>query len=153
MKEMSHRIALSVLVGSLLVALSGQARAAHLHPDQVRETGLVGLASDQTARFDVVNGSPQACQIDLKIVDSQDNTLAETSATLNPETGTFIDLPAETLSDGAGITPPNRVEVRGIATPESGCANMMPTLELFNNDTGVTTIALHAHRGSLSQGG
>lgn len=130
---------------------------------------MVGIGEGQAARLNVVNvvnvpnvvntsgaNNPVqfACQLDLAFLDSQGNNIKQsTVSSLNPGQAAYLDLDWSEIS---GASP--RAEIRGAVTTHLpgiqplggskspvmqglGC-NVIPTLEVFDDDTGKTTVIL-----------
>jgi hypothetical protein len=111
---------------------------------------MVGLASGQTARLNVVNigptttTSPIPCVLVLAFLDSDGKILKQMVASLASRKAALIDLAAV---PGAG-----RMEIRGIgynpllspvaAIPQPVSCILVPTLEVFDTETGKTAVIL-----------
>jgi hypothetical protein len=112
--------------------------------------GMLGLAAGQTARLNVVNVgiatvSPLPCVLALAFLDSDSKILKQTFVSVGFGKAAFLDLK---MSDGGS----GRVQIRGIgynpllspgaAIPQPLSCNLVPTLELFDTDTGRTVAIL-----------
>ena len=111
-------------------------------------SGMVGIASGQTLRFNVVNvgapnPSPLPCVLALAFLDSDGKIVKQKFVSLASGKAAFLDL------EMSGVPGPDRVQVRGIsynpllATPGSipqpiSCS-LVPTLELFDTGSGRTS--------------
>lgn len=108
--------------------------------------GMVGLAPGQTARLNVVNvgsssGSTIPCGLVLEFLDDLGRALIQKFVQVDSGKAAFLDLPAS--DDGV------RIQVRGIGfnpllIPVSLSCQLLPTLEVFNNDTGASSLILTA---------
>ena len=112
-------------------------------------SGMVGLASAQTARLNVVNVGPSSgssipCILALAFLDTDGKILNQMFVSLTPGKAAFVDLTATARDSG-------RLQIRGIgynpllaagpAVPQPLSCNLVPTLELFDTATG-TTVAI-----------
>jgi hypothetical protein len=134
--------------------------------NQTQTFGMVGVALNQTARLNVVNAAapptgPVAlvvCSMTLQLFDDQANKVAELAVdNLAPGKALHLDLARPAAAPN--VTAPLRIQVRGVVivggrvTPQpvdtpalpvpvpSVCA-VVPTLEVFDNDTGKTQVVL-----------
>ena len=107
-------------------------------------TGIVGLASGETARLNVLNASdlvsvhPEPKRVDLKFVDSTGTVLGESTQTVAPGQAVFFDLPA--MTTGPMDVTGGRMEIRGVVTP--GSSPCVSTLEIFDSRTGRTSAVI-----------
>ena len=105
-------------------------------------SGMAGLASGQTARLNVVNvGVPSAlpCVLVLAFLDSDSKILKQMFVSVGSGKAAFVDL----VNSGA------RIQIRGMgynpllspeaAIPQPLSCRLVPTLELFDTETGRTT--------------
>jgi hypothetical protein len=114
-------------------------------------SGMMGLAARQTARLNVVNigvvgASPLPCVLAIAFVDSNSKVLKQTFVSLGSGKAAFLEL---SLTD---IGSSDRTAIRGIgynplltpgsAIPQPLSCNLLPTLELFDVDTGRTLAIL-----------
>jgi hypothetical protein len=115
-------------------------------------SGMVGLAPGQTARLNVVNigtttpTSPIPCILVLAFLDSDGKILKQMVASLASRKAAFVDLVAVPGAGGG------RIEIRGIgynpllspeaAVPQPISCNLVPTLELFDTESGKTAVIL-----------
>jgi hypothetical protein len=140
--------------------------------NQTQTFGMIGLALNQTARLNVVNAAspPTApvalvvCNMTLQLFDDQANKLAELAVD-NLEPGKALHLDLARPAAAPNVTAPLRIQVRGVVivgapiTPQpldtppvpvlAVCA-VVPTLEVFDNDTGRTRNVLT--NGSVTPG-
>ena len=109
------------------------------------EFGLIGVTAFETARLNAFCSSdpsvpPGPCAVSFEFLDIGGRTLKQTTMTLQPDTGGFLDLrPVE-----AGLTS-NRLTV--LARLRVGRGGAIAPLEVFDNSTGRTSI--FAHPGTL----
>jgi hypothetical protein len=128
-------------------------------PSAQFSSGMVGLASGQTARLNVVNvgaaaPSPLPCVLVLAFVDSDGKILTQKFVSVASNKAALLDLPSSDVSgdsgdDGNGTNAARR-QIRGIGynpllTPESAIpqplsCHLIPTLELLDTDTGRTAV-------------
>jgi hypothetical protein len=153
----SHRLAAAGVIAVALAvgALSQRAGAFNPQPDPPGY-GMIGIADGQTARLNVVNLGvpdpttgfpPDPCRMRLQFVNADGNVLV--SRGIAPEMGhsAFLDfapsfVPVNTTDAVAAA--PLRAEIRAVLFSD----NLSPpdpcrvTLEIFDNATGRTQIAL-----------
>ncbi len=118
---------------------------------------MVGVASGQSARINVVNATPvdasnpTSCNVTLQFMDSDGNVLKQAAVNLQPSAATSLDLSWDDLT-GATL----RAELRAVllfgysggANPPGGilrqtaCGSLIPSLEVFDNTTGRTSFIL-----------
>ena len=117
--------------------------------------GMVGIADGQTARLNLVNLGvpdpttgvpPGPCRMGLKFVDADGNVLA--SRGVAPEAGhsTFLDFtPSFVPINTTDAVTPLRAEIRAVVFSDNGLppGPCRVTLEIFDNATGRTQIALY----------
>src|SRR5262249_31475852 len=142
-------ILLTVVVGTLcFVQQTGaQGPVASLLPSVQFSSGMVGLASGQTARLNVVNvgvptPSPVPCVVALAFLDSDSKILKQMFVSVGFGKAAFVDL---VMGKSAG-----RFQIRGIgynplltpgpAIPQALSCSFVPTLELFDTETGRTAV-------------
>jgi hypothetical protein len=138
-----------------LVAVSAPDRAEAIQDSE--KFGMVGLTRGQTARLNVVNvGNPDTlpCEVQLMFLDNLGRTLAGPEPHLVPPgQAVFLDLNADALG-GPDIF--GRFQIRAQVTlggPDTklrevrACSNnlrnLRSTLEVFDNDTGKSTVILN----------
>ena len=122
-------------------------------PSAEFSSGMVGLASGQTARLNVVNlgvPSPLPCVLVLAFLDSDSKILKQMFVSVGSGKAAFMDL----LNSGA------RIQIRGMgynpllspeaAIPQPLSCNLVPTLELFDTETGRTAVIITDFRTSSS---
>jgi len=128
--------------------------------EQVSSFGTIGVASGQTIRLNAANPGAQepglaACKVRLQLVDDTGQLLKE-MAIENLAAGRAASLDLARPAAAPGIATPQRIQMRGVVRnsipagplplgPEIpvrlGCT-VIPTVEIFDNDTGKTTIVL-----------
>ena len=115
--------------------------------------GMAGVSSGQSARLSALNlGGPRsnqdsACSITLRFLDGQGQVLKESAVSLGAGKSASVDLSRAQMT---GTTP--RLQIRAVllfgysggAAPGPGAltqfdCNIVPTLEVFDNDTGKTS--------------
>src|SRR5262245_10194459 len=124
--------------------------------------GMVGITAGQTARLNVVNALPQPPpnlpnpppnRVTLMFVDSSGNPVniggapLQTTVTLSPGQSAFLDLNGDAYPSpppNLPNPPPQRVEIRALVSDCEGCGSglVVPTLEVFDNATGRTTLVM-----------
>lgn len=125
---------------------------------QVQIFGMVGVTAHQTIRLNILNPGvltpsiqPVACSAQLLFVSSQGTVLKMTSATVAPGRSYSFDLGRDTDSN----VDDGRLELRAVVrsvpvlVTQSGSGQLsppfcplIPTLEVFDNDTGKTLVIL-----------
>jgi len=142
-------ISLAVVVGILGFAerTEAQGPVPSVLPSVQFSSGMVGLASGQTARLNVVNvGIPNPsslpCVLALAFLDSDSKILKQMFVSVGFGNAAFVDL-------AMGNIGPGRVQIRGIgynplltpgsAIPQPLSCSFVPTLELFDTETGRTS--------------
>ena len=139
---MKNRNPLTKLTLLLAVLLSlGAARAqADILPGVSIAFAPVGLTMDQTVRLNLVNiGVPNGMFISWRFIDASGLTLAQSTATLPLGKVVSVDFKRQ-----AGFGPLQiRAEVRAqvdIINQGVPSESLRRSLEVFNNDTGATTV-------------
>jgi hypothetical protein len=141
MKKLDAVAKLTLLLAMLLSL--GAARAqADILPGVRINFAPVGLTMDQTARLNLINnGVPNGMLISWRFVDANGNTLAQSSATLPLGKIVSIDFSRPKLpGDSPTLI---RAEVRtevDIVSAGIPSDSLWRSLEVFNNDTGATTL-------------
>ena len=138
------RVGAVVLAGILLVASRARGQENPLPAPPDFTFGMVGVAPGQTARLNVVNigsaiPSTIPCFLVLAFLDESGKQLKQRFVQVDGGKAAFLDLPAS--GDGG------RVQIRGLGfnpllIPVSLSCRLLPTLEVFNNDTGVSSLIL-----------
>jgi hypothetical protein len=162
-------LSILVLAGSLATAatiVSARVSASSPpSPIDVGSFGMVGIASGQTARLNLVLSQPQVAggqlppglpvRVQLSLVDAMGNPLLPSSCapgadlclgataqsvSLVPGQSTFLDVTGDQVIDGSG-----RAEIRAVAKvyppgPPVVPANLIATLEIIDNATKKTIL-------------
>lgn len=111
--------------------------------------GMIGITAGQTARLNVLNpglpapaGTAAICSANLSFLDDQGKDLKDMAVSVIPGKSVSLDLNADKdLSPALGAGA--RLEIRAlVSTPASGSYCLVPTLEIIDNLTGKTTVAL-----------
>jgi hypothetical protein len=125
---------------------------------RVQTFGMVGIATGQNIRLNVLNpgilslsSSPMACTAQLFLVTDQGNLVKRATVTLGPGKSYSLDVSRD-MDVAAGQS---RVEIRAVvsslrvvttssssALPEALFCPLIPTLEVFDRDTGRTVVFL-----------
>ena len=106
----------------------------------------VGLTMDQTARLNLVNiGVSNGMLISWSFIDANGLTLAQSTVTLPLGNVVSVDFrrPGAPLPPHPGIPDLLRAEVRAqveIVSPGIPSESLRRSLEIFNNNTGATTV-------------
>jgi hypothetical protein len=123
-------------------------------------SGMVGLVLGQTARLNVVNvgastSSPLPCVLLLAFLDSDSKILKQMFVSVAAGKAASLDL---TMNAGGS----GRLQIRGIgynplltpgsAIPQPLSCNLVPTLELFDTETGKTAAIMSDFRTIGSSG-
>jgi len=117
----------------------------------------VGIASGQSARINLVNmaspnpSNPTSCGVVMQFLDSSGNVLKQSTTNLQPGAATSLDLSRDEVTvDGlrvqlravllygyaGGANPPGRI------LQQTACSDLMPSLEVYDNTTGRTSLLL-----------
>jgi len=159
MKTLISLLAVGVLGLSVLVfvaRLHGQEAPVPASPDFT--FGMVGLAPGQTARLNVVNAGSTGplqipCRLVLAFLDDDGNAMKQAFVQVDRGKAAFLDLTLDEAHERHGHEPINdRIEVRGIGynplliessvIPVPLSCNLIPTLEVFGNIRGTTSVIL-----------
>lgn len=154
------------MVAVSLLGLAGYAEAQDATPIATPLTefsfGMVGLAVGQTARLNLVNigadsATPLPCVLALAFLDRNNKILKQTFVFLKPGQSALLDLTGYEVGYASAQTgdqadSSQRLPIRGIgynpllaagwAIPQPLSCNLVPTLELFDTDTGRTIAIL-----------
>jgi hypothetical protein len=139
MKNRNPLTKLTLLLAVLLSLGAGRAQADIL-PGVSIGFAPVGLTMDQTVRLNLVNiGVPNGMFISWRFIDGSGLTLAQSTATLPLGKIVSVDFKRQ-----AGLGPLQiRAEVRAqvdIINPGVPSESLRRSLEVFNDDTGATTV-------------
>jgi hypothetical protein len=163
--------AVAVGVFGLTGNVEAQGTTPFIIPSTEFSSGMVGLSAGQTARLNVVNiGVPTTpalpCVMALAFLDSNSKSLKQSFVSLKSGQAAFLDL----SSDEAGASAqndhktdsPQRVPIRGVgynpllaagpAIPQPLSCALVPTLELFDTETGRLTAVVTNFRTPGSSG-
>jgi len=147
MKNRNPLSKLTLLLAVLLTLGATQSQADIL-PGVSVTFAPVGLTMDQTARLNLVNiGAPNGMLVSWRFIDASGFTLAQSVVTLP-----FGKIVSVDYRRNGNPLPPNtdpseqiRAEVRAqvdIVNPGVPSESLRRSLELFNNDTGATTVCM-----------
>jgi len=159
MKTLISLLAVGVLGLSVFVFVArmhGQEAPIAASPDFT--FGMVGLAPGQTARLNVVNvGSTGPLQIPCRLVlaflDDDGNAMKQSFVQVDRGKAAVLVLTLDEAHERHGHEPINdRIQIRGIgynpllaespAIPVPLSCNLIPTLEIFSNNRGTTSVIL-----------
>ena len=136
------------LLFAVLLTLSAARAQADILPGVTISFAPVGLTMDQTARLNLVNiDIPNGLLISWRFIDASGLTLAQAAVTLPLGKTVSVDF----RRTGAPLPPngdPNlalRAEVRAqiqIVSAGIPSESLRRSLEVFNNDTGATTVCM-----------
>ena len=119
--------------------------------------GLLGVAEGQSLRINALNlgnrssTSATGCEVTLRFLDTKGTVLRENVVRLSAGQGAFLDLRRAQVSDQPGRATVRAVLLFGFggggAPPgpdvrQNFDCNIVPTLELFDDSTGRTTVVL-----------
>jgi hypothetical protein len=147
MKERNPLTKLTLLLAVLLTLGATRAQADIL-PGVSIGFAPVGLTMDQTARLNLVNtGVPNGMLISWRFIDASGFTLAQSVVTLPLGKIVSVDFRrhADPLPPTADLAAQMRAEVRAqVDIFNSGIPSesLRRSLEVFNNDTGATTVLM-----------
>jgi len=136
------------LLFAVLLTLGATQSEADILPGVSVTFAPVGLTMDQTARLNLVNiGAPNGMLVSWRFIDASGFTLAQSVVTLP-----FGKIVSVDYRRNGNPLPPNtdppeqiRAEVRAqvdIVNPAVPSESLRRSLELFNNDTGATTVCM-----------
>lgn len=143
------------LRSTLLAVVAAMAAAAHAQPGL--GFGLLGMAEGQSLRINALNlgnrsSTPATgCEVTLRFLDTKGAVLRENAVRLSAGQGAFLDLRRAQVSDQPGRATVRAVVLFGLggggAPPgpdvrKNFDCNIVPTLELFDESTGRTTLVL-----------
>jgi hypothetical protein len=139
MKNRNPLTKLTLLFAVLLTLGAAQAQADIL-PGVSNSFAPIGLTMDQTARLNFVNNSvPNGMLINWRFIDANGLTLAQSTVTLPLGKIVSVDFRRQIVPGPAYI----RAEVRAqvdILNPSLPSESLRRSLEVFDNDTGATTV-------------
>jgi hypothetical protein len=151
------KILFALTVTSTLSALGQEALTIPPGSSRVQTFGMVGITTGQDLRLNVLNAGiltpteqPISCGVQFFFVSDQGVVLKRAAATIGPGRSHSVDISRD-ADIAAGQS---RVEVRAVVTslsfsaitpgsaPRQRFCQLVPTLELFDRDTGRTTVIL-----------
>src|SRR5580765_4676433 len=110
--------------------------------------GMVGITRGQTARLNVLNAGREPINLSLNFTDSAGRLIKQAFETVEGGHAIFLDLTPGTVDDVAG-----RFQIHASIEASGGGGDagrqFIPTLEVYDNDTGRTQVALGACDGSV----
>src|SRR5215831_14933092 len=141
-------VALAVSTAAVITMLHAQVSVPNIPAfPQLVTFGMTGLANDQTARVNALGlpvGGPiianAVCQVTMQFLDEQGKTLASSTQPVIQGQSAHFDLRRADIDAAA-----DRREIRATvrtnfvtptATPVAFGCSVLPTLEVFNQDTG-----------------
>jgi hypothetical protein len=148
----------------LALMLNGNAQTGGQVFFQTTTFGMVGLARNQVARLNVLNpgnaygNRTVACSADMGFLDDQGRELKSRTAPVDWDKAVSLEFDRSELASGA-----LRVQIRAVVKtainrpdpsvappvmPGSVCS-LMPTLEIFDKDTGKTQLILSEGRSII----
>lgn len=151
MRKKSRLLKISGLGAVIAIAalmLSNPAQA--FRPTAVEfHFGLVAVTLGQTARLNVLNVSSEPIQVSLKFTDAAGRPIRQMVETVLPDHAVSLDISPSGVDDPAGrLQIHAALEMSGRSSGGVGRL-VIPTLEVFDNSTGKTSIALGACDGSV----
>ena len=141
MKKRNPVIILTLLFAVLLTLGAAQAQADIL-PRITVGFPPVGLTMDQTARLNLVNlDVPNGILIYWRLTDATGFTLAQATVTLPMGKIVSVDFRRQTGPGPLYLRAQIRAQVE-IISPNVPSESLRRSLEVFNNDTGATTVCM-----------
>lgn len=148
MKARNTTLKLITLIALVTIATSWSVASASASLNSTRSTGMFGITQNQTARLSVANiddGSFVPCiRVELSFVDSDGNILSQKVHEVESGKSAFLDLRGNEIAQSRS----NRSQIRAIArfvgTPDTRLYMWLPTLEVFDNESGETRFLLPA---------
>jgi hypothetical protein len=144
-----HKVFLQMYMRSIRLLFVISVAASSQVYSRVQTFGMVGIASGQTARLNVLNvggqGQAEQCLTSLIFVDDQSAVLKTSTVAVQPGQSVFLDLAADA---DLGVRTNERRQIRAIfaqipavAPPRAQPACVLvPTLEIFDPSTARTSI-------------
>lgn len=136
-----------------------QDRAAHLSrvnlEDEERDdpffrTGMFGITQNQTARLSLANaddGSFVPCiRVELSFVDSEGKILSQKVYDVEAGKSAFLDLRGDEIVRRSSSRSQIRAVFRFVGTPDTRLYMWLPTVEVFDNESGETRFVLSAEQ-------
>ena len=138
---------LAVLMSITALLMTNSAKASR--PTAVEfNFGMIGITRGQTARLSMLNLGREPINLSLNFTDSAGRLIKRSFETVEGGHAIFLDLTPGTVDDVAG-----RLQIHASIEASGGRGGagrqIIPTLEVFDNDTGRTRVALGACDGSV----
>jgi hypothetical protein len=157
---MTRTLLLGLLVSGLAGIAAAQSTSMPVWYSQVQTLGMVGLTGGQTARLNLLNPgvlSPAAtgaiCSAQVSFLNDRGDVLKMTTVNVIPGKSVPFELNRDTDFADAD----RRVEIRAtirippvtpvVSPPQPSTCTLIPSLEVFNNDTGKTQLVITDARG------
>lgn len=139
---------LAVLMSIAALLINNPAKAAR--PTAVEfNFGMIGITRDQTVRLSTLNLGIEPVNLSINFADQEGRLIKRSVEKLEAGHSIFLDLTPGTIDAGAG-----RLQIH--ASVEAGSRlggdvgrRIIPTLEVFDNETGKTQVVLCACDGSV----
>jgi hypothetical protein len=118
--------------------------------DPFFRTGMFGITQNQTARLNIFNGGSgepgdDDDRVELSFVDGDGNILSQKVYEIGAGKSAFLDFKGSEIVGRDSKRSQVRVVVRFVGTPDTRLAgNCIPTLEVFDNESGETRFLLPA---------
>lgn len=141
---------LAVLIAISAAVITNKAHA--FRPTAVEfNFGMVGITRGQTARLNVLNTGGVPIEVSLNFTDGEGRLIKQTVERLDGRQAKFLDLTPSSVDVGVGrLQVHASIEIRIWELADGGAGRqIVPTLEVFDNDTGRTNFALGACDGSV----
>ena len=138
---------LAVLMSITALLMTNSAKASR--PTAVEfNFGMIGITRGQTARLSMLNLGREPINLSLNFTDSTGRLIKRSFETVEGGHAIFLDLTPGTVDDVAG-----RFQIHASIEASGGGGDarrqIIPTLEIFDNETGRTQVALGACDGSV----
>jgi hypothetical protein len=162
---MTRTLLFGLMVSGMAGSAAAQSTSLPVWYPQVQTLGMVGLTEGQTARLNLLNPgvlSPAAtgaiCSAQVSFLNGRGDVLKMTTVNVIPGKSVAFDLNRDTDFADAD----RRVEIRAIIRippvtpvasppqplpPQPVTCTLIPSLEVFNNDTGRTQVVITDARG------
>jgi hypothetical protein len=141
MKNQNPLVKLTLLFTVLLTLGAAQAQADIL-PRVTISFAPVGINMDQTARLNLFNMDvPNGILVYWRFIDASGLTLAQSTVTLTMGKITSVDFRRQSGPGPLYMRAEVRAQVE-IVTPGVASDSLRRSLEVFNNDTGATTVCM-----------
>jgi hypothetical protein len=133
----------AALVALLLASSFGVAGAFNPQPEPPGITA-VGMTETQTASLTAVNVAERGeCEVLFEYRDASGEILAAERLTVEPGTFSTLEFHPPDPVEPPTSDIPARLQVRGVVTPLTPQCELGTTLEIYDNETGKTTIAVN----------